>query len=184
MAEVAGEEPRTSPGVWLTLAKKAKPGPTTLTYDEALEESLCFGWIDGQRGAGDGTTTRQRFTHRGPRSRWSARNVGIVERLKAKGRMGPEGDAEVARAQADGRWAGAYAGPAKSVVPADLAAALRANAAAQAMFEILTSQNRYAILYRVESARRPETRAANIEKFVAMLARGETVHPQKRQIVD
>jgi uncharacterized protein YdeI (YjbR/CyaY-like superfamily) len=170
---------RASPGVWLTLARKVKPGPTTLTYDEALEESLCFGWIDGQRGAGDGTTARQRFTHRGPRSRWSARNVGIVERLQAEGRMEPEGEAEVARAQADGRWAGAYAGPAKSVVPADLAAALRANPAAQAMFEILTSQNRYAILYRVEAAPRPETRAANIEKFVAMLARGETVHPQK-----
>ena len=175
---------RASPGVWLSLAKKAKPGPTTLTYDEALEESLCFGWIDGQRGAGDGTTAWQRFTHRGPRSRWSARNVGIVERLQAEGRMEPEGEAEVARAQADGRWAGAYAGPAKSVVPADLAAALRANPAAQAMFEILTSQNRYAIHYRVEAARRPEARAANIEKFVAMLARGETVHPQKRQITD
>jgi uncharacterized protein YdeI (YjbR/CyaY-like superfamily) len=175
---------RASPGVWLTLARKANPGPTTLTYDEALEESLCFGWIDGQRGAGDGTTARQRFTHRGPRSRWSARNVGIVERLHAEGRMEPEGEAEVARAQADGRWAGAYAGLAKSVVPADLAAALRANPAAQAMFEILTSQNRYAILYRVEAARRPETRAANIQKFVAMLARGETVHPQKRQITD
>lgn len=175
---------RTSPGVWLALAKKAKPGPTTLTYDEALEEALCFGWIDGQRGAGDGTTTRQRFTHRGPRSRWSARNVGIVERLRSEGRMAPEGEAEVARAQAGGRWADAYAGPATSVVPADLAAALRANPAAQAMFEILTSTNRYAILYRVEAARRPETRAANIEKFVAMLARGETLHPQKRMTTD
>lgn len=173
-----------SPGVWLTLAKKAKPGRTTLTYDEALEESLCFGWIDGQRGVGDGTTARQRFTHRAPRSRWSARNIGIVERLRAEGRMAAEGEAEVARAQADGRWAEAYAGPAKSVVPDDLAAALRVNPAAQAMFEILTSQNRYAILYRIEAARRPETRAANIEKFVAMLARGETVHPQKRQITD
>lgn len=173
---------RSSPGVWLSLAKKAKPGPTTLTYDEALEESLCFGWIDGQRAAGDGITTRQRFTHRGPRSRWSARNVGIVERLRAEGRMDPEGEAEVAGAQADGRWAAAYAGSAKSVVPADLAAALRANSAAQAMFEILTSQNRYAILYRVEAAVRPQTRAANIEKFVAMLARGETVHPQKRHL--
>jgi uncharacterized protein YdeI (YjbR/CyaY-like superfamily) len=117
---------RASPGVWLTLAKKAKPGPTTLTYDEALEESLCFGWIDGQRGAGDGSTVRQRFTHRGPRSRWSARNLGIVDRLQAEGRMEPQGEAEVARAQADGRWAGAYAGPATSVVPAELAAALRA----------------------------------------------------------
>lgn len=174
----------TSPGVWLTLAKKAKPGPTTLTYDEALEESLCFGWIDGQRGAGDGTTARQRFTHRGPRSRWSARNVAIVERLEAEGRMESEGEAEVARAQAEGLWAGAYAEPAKSVVPPDFADALRANPAAQAMFEILTSQNRYAILYRVEAAQRPETRAANIEKFVARLARGETVHPQKRQITD
>ena len=173
-----------SHGVWLILAKNAKPGPTTLTYDEALDESLCFGWIDGQRGAGDGTTARQRFTHRGPRSRWSARNVGIVERLQAEGRMAPEGEAEVARAQADGRWAGAYSGPAKSVVPTDLAAALRANPVAQAMFDILTSQNRYAILYRVEAARRPETRAAKIEKFVVMLARGETVHPQKRQITD
>ena len=173
-----------SPGVWLTLARKGKPGPTTLTYDEALEESLCFGWIDGQRGAGDGTTARQRFTHRGPRSRWSARNVDIVQRLQAEGRMEPEGEAEVARAQADGRWDGAYAGPGKSVVPTDLAAALRGDPAAQAMFEILTSQNRYAILYRLEAARRPETRAANIAKFVAMLARGETVHPQKRQITE
>jgi uncharacterized protein YdeI (YjbR/CyaY-like superfamily) len=177
-----GKNHMASPGVWLTLARKGKPGPTTLTYDEALEEALCFGWIDGQRGTGDGTTARQRFTHRGPRSRWSARNVGIVERLRAQGRMQPEGEAEVARAQADGRWRAAYAGPAKSVVPADLAAALSATPAAQAMFEILTSQNRYAILYRVEAARRPETRAANIEKFVAVLARGETPYPQKRQL--
>jgi uncharacterized protein YdeI (YjbR/CyaY-like superfamily) len=151
------ENHRASPGVWLTLAKKAKPSQTTLTYDEALEESLCYGWIDGQRGVGDGTTARQRFTHRAPRSRWSGSNIGIVERLRAEGRMAAEGEAEVARAQADGRWAEAYAGPATSVVPDDLAAALRVNPAAQAMFEILTSQNRYAILYVGDHVMEPPT---------------------------
>lgn len=110
--------------------------------------------------------------------------MGIVARLVTEGRMHPAGVAEVERAQADGRWDAAYAGPASIEVPADLAAALSAEPRAQAMFDLLTSQNRYAILYRIESAKRPDTRARRIEQFVAMLARGETVYPQKRTLGD
>jgi uncharacterized protein YdeI (YjbR/CyaY-like superfamily) len=168
-----------STGVWLTLAKKGTTTPTRLSYDDALREALCFGWIDGQLARRDATTYRQRFTPRRPRSPWSRRNVGIAEQLIAEGAMRPRGLAEVERAQADGRWAAAYDGAAAAQVPDDLLAALRAVPAAQAMFETLTSQNRYAILYRVGQAKRPETRARRIEEFVAMLARGETVHPQK-----
>ena len=169
-------------GVWLVLAKKGTTRPTSLTYDEALEEALCHGWIDGQLGRRDDATYRQRFTPRRPRSPWSRRNVGLVARLEGEGRMQPAGAAEVDRAKADGRWDGAYAGQATIETPADLAAALDAAPSAQAMFAILTSQNRYAILYRLDNAKRPETRARRIEQFVAMLARGETLHPQKRTL--
>lgn len=169
-------------GVWLALAKRGATQPTRLTYDEALEEALCYGWIDGQvRGADSATTYWQRFTPRRPRSRWSQRNVGIVARLVESGRMQPAGLVEVERAKADGRWDAAYAGPAGTTVPDDLAAALAAQPAAQAMFDVLTSQNRYAIVYQVSEAKRPETRARRIEKFVAMLARGETPYPQQRR---
>jgi uncharacterized protein YdeI (YjbR/CyaY-like superfamily) len=169
-------------GVWLVLAKKGTLEPTSLTYDQALEEALCHGWIDGQVGRRDELTYRQRFTPRRPRSAWSARNVGIVERLLAQERMRRAGLEAVESAKADGRWDRAYHGPAKSQVPDDLAAALTREPKAQAMFEILTSQNRYAILYRVQNARRADTRARAIERFVAMLARGETVHPQRRRL--
>lgn len=171
-----------SAGVSLVLAKKGVAEPTSLTYDEALEEALCYGWIDGQVQRRDETTYRQRFTRRRPRSSWSKRNVGLVERLQSEGRMHPAGVAEVERAKADGRWAAAYAGQSSIAVPPDLAAALRAEPRAQAMFEILTAQNRYAVLYRIGTARRAETRSRRIEQFVAMLARGETVHPQKRTL--
>jgi len=167
-------------GVWLVLAKKGTTEPTRLTYDEALDEALCHGWIDGQVQRRDGTTYLQRFTPRTRRSGWSKRNVGIVQRLVDDGRMHPRGLAEVARAQEDGRWAAAYAGPASVEVPADLAAALATQPAAAAVFAKLTSQNRYAVLYRVTSAKRPETRARRIEQYVAMLARGEAPYPQKR----
>jgi uncharacterized protein YdeI (YjbR/CyaY-like superfamily) len=167
-------------GVWLVLAKQGTTEPTALTYDHALEEALCHGWIDGQVRRRDERTYRQRFTPRRPRSSWSQRNVAHVERLTAAGRMHPAGLAAVAQAQADGRWKSAYAGQATIDVPADLAAALAAEPRAQAMFEILTSQNRYAVLYRIHTAKRRDTRARHIETFVAMLARGETVHPQKR----
>ena len=168
-------------GVWLVLAKKGTEKPTSLTYDQALEEALCHGWIDGQTRRRDEATYRQRFTPRRRRSAWSKRNTGIAERLIAEDRMRPAGHAEVERAKADGRWEAAYAGPASIEVPADLAEALAAEPKAQAMFEGLNSQNRYAILYRIATAKRAETRARKIEQFVAMLSRGETVHPQKRR---
>ncbi len=169
-----------SAGVWLVLAKKGTVQPTSLTYDQALEEALCHGWIDGQVGRRDEATYRQRFTPRRPRSTWSKRNTGIAKRLLAEGRMHPAGTAELERAKADGRWDAAYAGPADIEVPPDLAAALAAEPKAQAMFEALSRQNRYAVLYRIVTAKRADTRARRIEQFVAMLARGESVHPQKR----
>ena len=168
--------------IWLVLAKKGTTEPTSLTYAQALDEALCYGWIDGQAGVRDAATWRHVFSPRRARSRWSARNVGIVSRLRAEGRMQPPGEAEVERAQADGRWDAAYAGQASRELPSDLAAALRASPRARAMFDILTSQNRYAILFRVRAAKQPATRARRIEQFVAMLARGETVHPQKRAL--
>ena len=175
-----GEHHATYPAVWLVLAKKGITVPTSITYDQALEEALCHGWIDGQVRGGDARTYRQRFTPRRPRSPWSSRNVALVERLIAEGRMHAAGLAAMERAKVDGRWAAAYAGPATVEVPPDLSAALRANPDARAMFDTLTSQNRFAILHRVEGAQRADTRARRIEQFVAMLARGETLHPQKR----
>jgi uncharacterized protein YdeI (YjbR/CyaY-like superfamily) len=166
-----------SRGVWLTLAKKGADAPTSLTYDAALEEALCHGWIDGQVRGGDEHSYRQRFTPRTPRSGWSKRNVGIVGRLTAEGRMHVSGLAAVERAKADGRWDAAYAGPASIEVPTDLADALEANPAAQTMFDNLDGRNRYSVLYRVETAKRAETRRRRIEQLVAMLARGETLHP-------
>jgi uncharacterized protein YdeI (YjbR/CyaY-like superfamily) len=178
LAENHGEQD----GVWLVLAKKGTTGPTSLRYDEALQQALIHGWIDGQTKRRDEGTYIQRFTPRRARSPWSKRNVGFAEKLIAEGRMHPAGLAEVERAKADGRWAKAYDGPASIEVPEDLAAALAAQPRAQAMFEILTKQNRYAILYRLTTAKRPETRQRNLEQFVAMLARGETLYPQKRTL--
>jgi uncharacterized protein YdeI (YjbR/CyaY-like superfamily) len=166
-------------GVWLSLAKKGTTEPTSLRYNDALEEALCFGWIDGVIQRVDASTYRQRFTPRRARSKWSQRNVGKVERLTAEGRMHPSGIAEVERAKGDGRWQAAYAGQANLEVPDDLAAALAAEPRARGMFDILTRQNRYAVLYRIADAKRAETRARRIKQFVAMLARGETVYPQK-----
>lgn len=178
------EQHHGSDGVWLVLAKKGVTQPTSLTYDEALEEALCFGWIDGQGRGRDQTTHLQRFTPRRKRSSWSKRNVAIAERLLADGRMHPAGIAEVERAKADGRWESAYSGSAAIEVPADLAEALAADPRAQAMFEILTRHNRYAVIYRITTAKRAETRARRIEQLVAMLARGESPYPQKRVLGD
>lgn len=169
-----------SEGVWLVLAKKGVTDPTSLTYGQALEEALCQGWIDGQKRSRDATTFAQRFTPRRRTSQWSKRNVAIAEALIAARRMRPAGRAEVEQAKADGRWAAAYSGQAAAAVPADLAAALAANRAAETMFATLNGANRYAVLYRIETAKRPETRARRIELFVEMLARGETIHPQPR----
>jgi uncharacterized protein YdeI (YjbR/CyaY-like superfamily) len=166
-------------GLWLVLAKKGVREPTSLTYDEALEEALCHGWIDGQVRRRDDGTYRQRFTPRRRNSPWSKRNVALAERLLAEGRMRPGGVAEIERAKADGRWEAAYAGSTEIEVPDDLAAALAAEPRAQATFELLTRQNRYAILYRVTTAKRPETRARRIAQYVDMLARRETIYPQK-----
>ena len=168
-------------GVWLVLAKKGTTDPTSLTYDEALLEALCHGWIDGQVRRRDEATYLQRFTPRRARSPWSQRNVGLAERLAADGRMHSAGLAEIERAKADGRWERAYAGAAGAQIPDDLRVALDANAAACATFEALTSQNRYAVIYRIESLRRADSRARRIEEYVAMLARGETLHPQRRR---
>jgi uncharacterized protein YdeI (YjbR/CyaY-like superfamily) len=167
-----------STGVLLLLAKQGTTNPTSLTYDEALEEALRYGWIDGQLLRGNDTTYSRRFTPRRARSAWSKRNVAICERLISEGRMHAAGLAEIERAQADGRWDAAYAGSKSIEVPADFAAALRANRPAQAMFKKLSRQNRYAVLYRIETAKRPDTRARRIGQFVEMLARGETLHPE------
>ncbi|HUB71897.1 MAG TPA: YdeI/OmpD-associated family protein [Acidimicrobiales bacterium] len=167
-----------SQGVRLVLAKKGTTHPTTLSYDEALDEAICFGWIDGRLGRRDGTTFVRLFTPRSARSLWSQRNVAIAERLTASGRMHRSGDDEVRRAKEDGRWEAAYAGQSGAAVPEDLARALAANPRAKAMFQKLTAANRYSIVYRVTSARKVETRAGRVEQFVEMLARGETVHPQ------
>jgi uncharacterized protein YdeI (YjbR/CyaY-like superfamily) len=170
-------EPR---GVRLVLSKKGTITPTRLTYDEALEEALSHGWIDGQGQRRDDTTYLVRFTPRRKRSAWSKRNTVIAERLMDEGRMHAAGIAEVERAKSDGRWQAAYLGSASIEVPDDLAAALDAEPAAKAMFAILSAPNRYAVLYRIHDAKRPETRVRRIEQFVALLARGETVYAQRQ----
>ncbi|MDA8393039.1 MAG: YdeI/OmpD-associated family protein [Actinomycetota bacterium] len=170
-----------SVGVWLVLAKKGTTQPTSLTYDEALEEALCHGWVDGQLAGGHEGTFRRRFTPRRARSAWSKRNIGIIERLLAEGRMRPGGLAAVERAQADGTWDAAYAGAATIETPDDLQAVLGANRAASEMFARLDGANRYAVLYRITTARCPDTRARRIEQLVDMLAQGKTIHPDRKR---
>lgn len=166
----------TSPGIWMRIAK-AGSGVTTVTYDEALEVALTFGWIDGQKRRYDETYWLQGFTRRTPRSPWSKRNREKAEALIEAGRMQPSGLAEVERAKADGRWDRAYDGQQTAEPPAEFLTALEASPAAKEFFATLNSVNRYAIYYRVQDAKRPETRARRIAKFVDMLARGETIHP-------
>jgi uncharacterized protein YdeI (YjbR/CyaY-like superfamily) len=170
------EHHASSDGVWVKFAKKAS-GIPTVVYAEALEVALCHGWIDGQVKRFDEDWYLQRFTPRRARSRWSQINRDKAEALIAAGRMRPAGLAEVERARADGRWDAAYASPSAITVPDDLRAALDADPAAREAFAGLSSQNRYAILYRVHDAKRPETRARRIAQFVAMLAEGRTPHP-------
>ncbi|MBO3095343.1 YdeI/OmpD-associated family protein [Cellulomonas dongxiuzhuiae] len=167
-------------GVWLVLHKKGGD-VTTLTYVQAVEEALCFGWIDGQGRRRDEHSSFQRMTPRRPRSAWSAVNVERAERLEREGRMHDAGRAQVAAAQADGRWEAAYRGPATIEVPDDLTAALDAVPAARAWFDALTSANRFAVLVRIDQAKRPETRERRIAGFVADLAEGRTPYPQKRR---
>jgi len=165
-----------SPGIWLKLRKKA-PGVVALTYAQALECALCFGWIDGQKAALDDSFWLQRFTPRKARSKWSKINRDKVAALTEQGRMRPQGLAEVERAQADGRWEAAYDSASSATVPEDLAEALAANPAAADFFATLDGTNRYAVLYRIHDAKRPETRAKRIATFVTMLAEGRKLHP-------
>lgn len=165
-----------SEGVWIEMAKR-ESGVESVGYPEVLESALCFGWIDGRREALDECFFLQRFTPRRPRSRWSRINREKAERLIAEGRMRPAGLAEVERARADGRFEAAYAGQRTATVPDDLRRELDARPRARAFFDELSSQNRYAILYRLEDAKRPETRARRLARFVAMLEEGETIHP-------
>jgi uncharacterized protein YdeI (YjbR/CyaY-like superfamily) len=168
----------TSAGVWLALTKKGGT-VTSLTWQQAVDEALCFGWIDGQARKRDEETSWIRFTPRTPRSSWSQRNVAHVARLEAQGRMMPSGRAAVEAAKEDGRWAAAYAPPSEAEVPADLMAAIVADSAARAMFEVLTKANRFALIHRLNSVKRAQTRERKIGEFVAMLARHETIYPQK-----
>jgi uncharacterized protein YdeI (YjbR/CyaY-like superfamily) len=165
----------TSSGVWLKLAKKAS-GIKSVTYDEALEVALCYGWIDGQKKSHDETSWLQKFTPRGPRSIWSKINTEKVHRLIENGRMKPAGLKAVESAKQDGRWDAAYASQSKAVVPDDLQAELDRNAKAKAFFATLDSRNRYAILHRIHTAKKAETRAKRIELFVRMLANKEKIH--------
>lgn len=160
-------------GVWIEFAKKAS-GVASVNYKEALEVALCYGWIDGQTRSVDETWYRQRFTPRRPRSKWSQINRASVERLHAEGRLAPAGIREMEAAQRDGRWAAAYPASRDMTVPSDLEAALAENPRAGQAFENLDRQNRFAILYRLHDAKRPETRERRLADFVRLLARGET----------
>ena len=165
----------TSPGIWLRFAKKAS-GVKSITYPEALDIALCHGWIDGLRKREDDTYFLQRFTPRTKRSIWSKINRGKVATLIADGRMHPAGLAEVERAKADGRWEAAYDSFKNAPVPDDLRAFLDENAKAKKFFESLSSQNRYAILFRLHTAKKPETRAKRFAQFTEMLKKGEKIH--------
>jgi uncharacterized protein YdeI (YjbR/CyaY-like superfamily) len=167
-----------STGVWLKLAKKTA-GAMSVTKAEAIESALAHGWVDGQLDRFDDRFWLVRFTPRGPRSKWSQINRDTASKLIEEGRMAPSGLAAVDSAKADGRWEAAYAPQSRAEVPADLQAALDGEPAAKAFFATLTGANRYAVLYRIHDAKAAKTRSARIEKFVAMLARHETVHPAK-----
>jgi uncharacterized protein YdeI (YjbR/CyaY-like superfamily) len=165
-----------STGIWLTLAKKGA-GEAGVSYGDAVEVALCYGWIDGQAGKLDDRFWLQRFTPRRPRSVWSRVNRDRALALMTRGEMRPAGLREVERAQADGRWDAAYEPPSTMEVPDDLQEALASNPAAAAFFAALNSTNRYAILHRIHTAKKPETRSRRIETFVAMLADGKKLYP-------
>jgi uncharacterized protein YdeI (YjbR/CyaY-like superfamily) len=162
-------------GIWMKIAKKGAPEPS-VTYAEALELALCFGWIDSQKRGHDETHFLQRFTPRRPRGKWSLINREKAEALIADGAMRPTGLAEVEAAKADGRWDAAYEGQRTAKVPDDLRRELDASPKAAEFFAGLDSANRYAIVYRLGDAKKPETRERRLRKFVAMLERGEKIH--------
>lgn len=165
----------TSPGLWLRIAKKGS-GVPSVTYPEALDGALCYGWIDGQKKSYDDASWLQKFTPRGKRSLWSKINRDKAEELIRRGEMRPAGAAAIAAAREDGRWEAAYDPQSRASVPEDFAAALERSPEAKAFFDTLDRANRYAIVFRVQTARKPETRARRIEQLVAMLGRGEKVH--------
>jgi uncharacterized protein YdeI (YjbR/CyaY-like superfamily) len=169
-----------APGVWVQFAKKAS-GLPTVSFGEALDGALCYGWIDGQSRSLDDTWYLQKFTPRARRSTWSKRNREKVAQLIAAGRMQPAGQAEIDRAKADGHWDAAYDSPSTATVPNDLKRALEKSPKADELFKTLDSQNRYAILHRIQGAKKPETRARRIEQLVAMLAAGKTLYPMSNR---
>ncbi len=165
-----------SPGVWLRLAKKSS-NLKSVSYADAVEVALCYGWIDGQAKGQDENHSLQKFTPRSKRSIWSKRNQEKVAALIDSGRMKPAGLMEIERAKQDGRWAAAYDSPSTMEVPRDLQAALNEEPRAKAFFKTLNSRNRYAILFQLQTAKKLETRARRIDKYVAMLAREEKPYP-------
>ena len=167
-----------APGLWLRIAKKAAPEtPASVTYPEAVEIALCYGWIDGQK-KGDGATHwLQKFSPRGKRSLWSKINRDKVVALIEAGEMKPAGLREIERAKQDGRWKAAYDSPRGATVPPDLAAALAESPGAQAFFATLNAANRYAILWRLQTAKKPETRARRLQQFIQMLRDGKKLYP-------
>jgi uncharacterized protein YdeI (YjbR/CyaY-like superfamily) len=169
------ENHEVSEGLWLKLAKKAA-GAASVSYAEALDVALCFGWIDSQKASFDESFWLQRFTPRRPKSKWSKINVEKVGELVEQGRMRPAGLREVELARKDGRWEAAYASQSTMTVPEDFQARLDENPRAAAFFQGLNSANRYAILYRIHDAKRPATRAQRIEKFIALLEEGQTLY--------
>lgn len=162
--------------IWIQIAKKGSD-VRTLTYPEAVISALCYGWIDSQGRSGGEKVALQRFSPRGKRSRWSRINREHALRLIEEGRMKPAGMRAIEQAKANGEWDAAYEPPSTSTVPDDLARALKRNKRAGAFFADLNGQNRYAILHRLAAAKKPETRARRIEKFVDMLEKGETIYP-------
>ncbi|HEV2687323.1 MAG TPA: YdeI/OmpD-associated family protein [Bryobacteraceae bacterium] len=164
-----------SDGIWLRIFKK-NSGRPTITYAEALDEALCFGWIDGQKQSHDGLSWLQRFTRRRARSGWSKINTQHAERLIRDARMKPPGKAEVDAAKKDGRWKAAYDSPGNATIPKDFLTALSKDAKAKAFFDLLNKANTYAIAYRLQTAKKPETRQRRIANILAMLANGEKFH--------
>ena len=170
------DQAATSPGVWLQIAKK-DAGHRSVTYAEALDVALCYGWIDGQKKPYDDQFWLQKFTPRGPKSMWSKVNRAKAEALIESGQMKPQGLAAIESARQDGRWDAAYDSQRTATVPDDLQAAFDSHPQAAAFFATLNSVNRYAILVRVQTAKTPATRAKRIEQFIQMLERGEKIHP-------
>lgn len=175
-ADWLAREHDTSAGVWLKLAKKDS-GILSVTYDEAVEVALCYGWIDGQKKGFDDKYWLQKFTPRGPKSIWSKINTEKVEKLIASGEMKPAGLKVIEAARQDGRWDAAYSSQKNMSVPEDFQSALDKNNKASAFFASLNSVNRYAVLFRIHTAKKAETRARRIQQFIEMLERGETLYP-------